>query len=65
MNIYIDEAGVFVKPAQNKCAISTVGALIIPEKKEKIIFAKFFSFPSVLGGIRIREHKLPKPLNLY
>lgn len=41
MNIYIDEAGIFVKPTQNKCAISVVGALIIPEKKEKIIFSKF------------------------
>jgi len=41
MNIYIDEAGIFVKPSQNKCAISAVGALIIPESKEKIIFSKF------------------------
>ncbi|WP_304545675.1 DUF3800 domain-containing protein [Sulfurimonas microaerophilic] len=41
MNIYIDEAGSFVKPEQNKCAISTVGALILPENKTKIIFSKF------------------------
>lgn len=41
MNIYIDEAGVFVKPEQNKCAVSTVGALILPENKTKIIFSKF------------------------
>ena len=37
MNIYIDEAGIFVKPNENKCAISTVGALILPENKTKII----------------------------
>lgn len=49
MNIYIDEAGVFVKPPQNKCAVSAVGALIIPEKKEKIIFSKFESLKTKWG----------------
>jgi len=49
MNIYIDEAGVFVKPTQNKCAISAVGALIIPEKKEKIIFSKFEALKNKWG----------------
>jgi len=49
MNIYIDEAGVFVKPTQNKCAISAMGALIIPEKKEKIIFSKFEALKNKWG----------------
>jgi len=49
MNIYIDEAGIFVKPPQNKCAISAVGALIIPEKKEKIIFSKFKALKNKWG----------------
>ena len=49
MNIYIDEAGIFVKPTQNKCAISAVGALIMPEKKEKIIFSKFEEFEKIAG----------------
>jgi len=49
MNIYIDEAGVFVKPSQNKCAVSAVGALIIPEKKEKIIFSKFEALKNKWG----------------
>jgi len=50
MNIYIDEAGVFVKPSQNKCAISAVGALIIPERKEKIIFSKFEALKNKWGS---------------
>lgn len=49
MNIYIDEAGVFIKPLQNKCAVSAVGALIIPEKKEKIIFSKFQALKNKWG----------------
>lgn len=49
MNIYIDEAGVFVKPSQNKCAVSAVGALILPEKKEKIIFSKFEALKTKWG----------------
>lgn len=49
MNIYIDEAGIFVKPSQNKCAVSVVGALIIPEKKEKIIFSKFEALKNKWG----------------
>ena len=43
MNIYIDESGSFVKPQENKCAISSVGALILPENKTNIIFSKFES----------------------
>lgn len=46
MNIYIDEAGVFVKPTQNKCAVSAVGALILPEDKTRIIFSKFEALKS-------------------
>jgi hypothetical protein len=49
MNIYIDEAGVFVKPSQNKCAVSAVGALILPEEKEKIIFSKFEALKTKWG----------------
>jgi len=49
MNIYIDEAGVFVKPSQNKSAISAVGALILSEKKEKIIFSKFEALKTKWG----------------
>lgn len=56
MNIYIDEAGVFVKPEQNKCAVSTVGALILPENKTKIIFSKFETLKSK-WGFRNREVK--------
>ena len=41
MNIYIDEAGVFVKPKTNKCAISAIGALILTEKDTEEIFTKF------------------------
>jgi len=57
MNIYIDEAGIFLKPKENKCAISTVGALVIPENKTNIIFSKFESInnpdPRVRGMTRI------------
>lgn len=49
MNIYIDEAGSFVKPKENKCAISAVGALILPENKTKIIFSKFESLKNKWG----------------
>ncbi len=49
MNIYIDEAGVFVKPSQNKCAVSAVGALILPEEKERIIFSKFEALKTKWG----------------
>lgn len=60
MNIYIDEAGVFVKPSQNKCAISAVGALILPEKKEKIIFSRFEALKSKWGfnGKEVKGSKL-------
>ena len=60
MNIYIDEAGVFVKPSQNKCAISAVGALIIPEKKEKIIFSKFEALKNKWGfnGTEVKGSQL-------
>jgi len=60
MNIYIDEAGSFVKPSENKCAISTVGALILPEKKEKIIFSKFEALKSKWGfnGKEVKGSKL-------
>ncbi|MBV5320351.1 MAG: DUF3800 domain-containing protein [Sulfuricurvum sp.] len=49
MNIYIDEAGVFVKPTENKCAVSVVGALILPENKTSIIFSKFEALKSKWG----------------
>ncbi len=49
MNIYIDEAGIFVKPEQNKCAVSTVGALILPENKTTIIFSKFEALKNKWG----------------
>ena len=60
MNIYIDEAGVFVKPPENKCAVSAVGALIIPEKKEKIIFSKFEALKRKWGfnGAEVKGSKL-------
>lgn len=49
MNIYIDEAGSFVKPQENKCAISAIGALVLPENKTKIIFSKFESLKNKWG----------------
>lgn len=49
MNIFIDEAGSFVKPPENKCAISTVGALVLPENKTEIIFSKFKSLKNKWG----------------
>lgn len=49
MNIYIDEAGVFVEPPKNKCAISCIGALILPENKERIIFSKFEALKNKWG----------------
>jgi hypothetical protein len=49
MNIYIDESGSFVKPQENKCAISAVGALILPENKTNIIFSKFKSLKNKWG----------------
>lgn len=49
MNIYIDEAGSFVKPPENKCAISAVGALVLPENKTKIIFSKFDALKNKWG----------------
>ena len=60
MNIYIDEAGIFVKPPQNKSAISAVGALIIPEKKEKIIFSKFKALKNKWGfnDIEVKDSQL-------
>lgn len=60
MNIYIDEAGVFVKPSEDKCAVSTVGALIIPEKKERIIFSKFEALKNKWGfnGTEVKGNKL-------
>lgn len=51
MNTYIDEAGIFVKPEQNKCAVSTVGALILPENKTNIIFSKFEALKNKCGGV--------------
>lgn len=60
MNIYIDEAGIFVKPNENKCAISTVGALILPENKTKIIFSKFEGLKNKWGfkGKEVKEVNL-------
>lgn len=60
MNIYIDEAGVFVKPEQNKCAVSTVGALILPENKTKIIFSKFEALKNKWGykGVEVKGSQL-------
>ena len=60
MNIYIDEAGVFLKPSEDKCAVSAVGALIIPEKKEKIIFSKFEALKRKWGfnGTEVKGSKL-------
>jgi len=41
MNIFLDEAGVFVVPNKNKCSISCVGALAIPERYTSEIFDRF------------------------
>jgi len=49
MNIYIDEAGSFVKPPENKYGISAVGALVLPENKTKIIFSKFEALKNKWG----------------
>ncbi|WP_066408239.1 hypothetical protein [Aliarcobacter skirrowii] len=58
MNTYIDEAGIFVKPEQNKCAVSTVGALILPENKTNIIFSKFEALKNKCGGgIKVKKLK--------
>lgn len=60
MNIYIDEAGIFVKSLENKCAISAVGALILPEDKTKIIFSKFEALKNKWGfkGEEVKGSKL-------
>lgn len=65
MNIYIDEAGSFVKPPENKCAISAVGALVLPENKTKIIFSKFEALKNKWGykdneikGSQLNEHQI-------
>lgn len=60
MNIYIDEAGIFVKPEQNKCAVSAVGALILPENKTKIIFSKFEALKNEWGykGLEVKGSQL-------
>ena len=49
MNIFIDEAGIFVKPPENKCAISCIGALILPENKTKAIYSKFEALKNKWG----------------
>ena len=63
MNIYIDEAGPFVKPKENEYAISAVGALILPENKTKIIFSKFESLRNKWGfkNTEVKGSKLDEP----
>lgn len=71
MNIYIDEAGSFVKPPENKCAISAVGALVLPENKTKIIFSKFEALKNKWGfkdneikGSQLNEHQINSVIEL-
>ncbi len=75
MNIYIDEAGVFLKPSSNKSAISTVGALIIPEDYTEKIFQEFEDIKASWGyanseikGSKLNENQISdvaKILNKY
>jgi len=41
MNIYIDEAGVFVVPSKDRCSISCVGGLVLPRQSVIKIFGDF------------------------
>lgn len=51
MHIFIDEAGAFIKPKENKSNISAVGALIIPENQIDSIFEGFVALKEKWGII--------------
>ena len=41
MNVFVDEAGIFVIPQNNKSTVSCVGALVLPESSTTEIFNCF------------------------
>lgn len=50
MHIFIDEAGAFIKPKENKSNVSAVGALIIPENYIDSIFDDFLTLKEKWGN---------------
>jgi len=63
MNIYIDEAGVFVVPSKDKCCVSCVGGLAIPTRETEAVFAEFAALKESwgIGASEIKGSKLLEP----
>ncbi|MBI4680083.1 MAG: hypothetical protein HY753_02425, partial [Nitrospirae bacterium] len=63
MNIFIDEAGIFVIPRQKKWSISCVGALVIPEEDTDSILSGFKRLKEQweIKGEEIKGSKLNEP----
>ena len=56
MNIFVDEAGIFVIPQKDKSTVSCVGALVLPESSTTEIFNCFEKLKES-WGVRIGEIK--------
>ncbi len=63
MNIYIDEAGVFVVSSKDKCCVSCVGGLAIPTRQTEAVFAEFAALKESwgIGASEIKGSKLLEP----
>jgi len=63
MNVYIDEAGVFVVPNKDKSTVSCVGGLAIPQKLTKDVFSGFRALKESwgVGADEIKGSNLSEP----
>jgi len=60
MNIFVDEAGVFVVPQKSLCAVSCVGALVLPEVLTEEILEGFSELKNAWGisGAEVKGSRL-------
>ncbi len=63
MNIFVDEAGIFVIPGKKKSAVSCVGALMVPERVTSRVFDDFLKLKESWGVNKeeIKGSKLNEP----
>lgn len=63
MNIFVDEAGIFVIPRKKKSSVSCVGALMMPERVTRIVFDEFLKLKESWGVKEgeIKGSKLNEP----
>jgi hypothetical protein len=71
LHIFIDEAGTFIQPKKNLSNVSTVGALIIPEKDIESIFQDFLALKEKWGykdneikGSKLNEQQISDVISI-